>query len=459
MSRALLYIDGEYCHTLSKLKGYIIPGPKPNTRLFYELLTLQRNDLLSQWLEQGDSDEEQMLSVVLRGIHKTMNDNQLMDTLAEAFMRSGSNYSTSVDTSYLKLEEVNCIFSRGKIISLTTSDGNSFCGSIDTLIHDNSQSIKCLLRFRLKNKSVSKTYIQLVSSGGDEIYSVLVSLKDYNVGSLVNIVFPSIIINRNNFFQKYNIRIDGVNIADFKLDIVVSDLKLNVHGVSLNMIFVRGGTFMMGASEEQGSDAFPDESPTHEVTLSGFYIGETVVTQKLWRSLMYDDPSTFKGNNCPVVDVEFDDCLDFIDELNDLMKDQLNGLKFRLPTEAEWEFAARGGIQSKRYKYAGGHDIDKVAWYADNSGTLQKVGLKQPNELGLHDMSGNVWEWCSDRYGEYSNDAVRDPKGASSGMDYVLRGGAWGSAASSCRVTNRYKYNPLYQQKGMIGFRLVLSEI
>ena len=458
MSREILYIDGEYCQTLSKLKGYFICGPKPKTRLFYELLALHRNGLLIHWLEQRDYDEEQKLAAALRDVCKTQNDNQLMADLVEVFKGLGSQDFMKQGPSSLKLEGVRCIFSRGREISLSSGDGQLYWGRIDSLNEDNTQSVKCLLYFRIQKESTKKSHIQLISNNGEDIHSVIVSLKDYKHGSLVPIIFPSIKVYSKNVFEKYNIRLNGENIAVIRLDVGSCNHKLNILGEELNMVFVCGGTFIMGASEEQGNDAFRDENPTHEVTLSSFYMGETVVTQRLWRTVMYDNPSKITGKHCPVVDINFDDCLDFIDELNKIMKDQLNGLKFRLPTEAEWEFAARGGICRKHYKYAGSNDIDKVAWYEDNSDVLQKVGLKLPNELGLYDMSGNIWEWCSDIYGSYSNDAVCNPKGASSGVDFVLRGGAWDSKAVSCRVSNRYKYNPSYQPKGMIGLRLVLSE-
>lgn len=196
-----------------------------------------------------------------------------------------------------------------------------------------------------------------------------------------------------------------------------------------NMVYVSGGTFTMGGTSEQGSDAESDEKPTHNVTLSSYYICKYEVTQALWRAVMGSNPSYFKGDNLPVECVSWNDCQTFINRLN-----SYTGRNFRLPTEAEWEFAARGGNYSRHYKYSGSNYIGDVAWYDNNSGNrTHPVGTKQPNELGLYDMSGNVYEWCSDWYGSYSSYSQSDPTGPNSGSGRVERGGSWinspGSAA------------------------------
>lgn len=221
---------------------------------------------------------------------------------------------------------------------------------------------------------------------------------------------------------------------------VVEGQTFTVNGVSFKMIGVEGGTFTMGATAEQGSDAYFDESPTHQVTLSSFAIGQTEVTQELWEAVMGSNPSSFKGAKRPVECVSWNDCQTFITKLN-----QLTGKKFRLPTEAEWEYAARGGKNSKGYKYAGSNTIDEVAWYTSNSGDkTHDVVTKKPNELGLYDMSGNVWEWCQDWYSSsyYSSSPQTNPTGPSSGSGRVLRGGSWNGRARYCRVSFRNNYDP-----------------
>ena len=229
--------------------------------------------------------------------------------------------------------------------------------------------------------------------------------------------------------------------------------KFNVGGVEFKMVYVEGGTFTMGATAEQGLEALEGEKPAHKVTLSDYYIGETQVTQALWKAVMGDKPSRFKGgDNLPVEQVSWEDIVEkFIPALN-----RKTGRTFRLPTEAEWEYAARGGNRSKGYKYSGSDNIDEVAWYAGNSGDkTHPVRGKKANELGLYDMSGNVWEWCHDWYGEYSSGAQTDPKGPDKGSCRVLRGGSWFNAARYCRVSSRPDYAPDHRNF-CCGFRLVL---
>ncbi|MBQ5752216.1 MAG: formylglycine-generating enzyme family protein [Bacteroidaceae bacterium] len=222
------------------------------------------------------------------------------------------------------------------------------------------------------------------------------------------------------------------------------------------MINVKGGTFSMGATSEQ-QDSYSGETPVHSVTLSAYYIGETEVTQALWQAVMGSNPSDFNGDNNPVEQVSYDDCITFIDQLNTLLANQLPAdRKFRLPTEAEWEYAARGGNQSKGYQYSGSNTLDDVAWYGDNSGsTTHPVKQKQPNELGIYDMSGNVWEWCSDWFDSYSSSAQTNPTGPSSGSYRVVRGGSWDDDAQNCRVPRRMGIAPDRSYR-VIGLRLAL---
>ena len=224
-----------------------------------------------------------------------------------------------------------------------------------------------------------------------------------------------------------------------------------VNGVTFTMVKVEGGTFTMGATPEQGDEANEDEKPSHQVTLSNSYwIGQTEVTQELWQAVMNDNPSDFPGDaQRPVEMVSWYECQEFITKLN-----EITGKQFRFPTEAEWEFAARGGNRSQGYKYAGSNTLGDVAWYYESSTselTTHAVATKAPNELGLYDMSGNVKEWCLDGYGPYSSDAQTDPSYPSYEVNHVYRGGGWASPATECRVTFRYSNR---YWSNFIGLRL-----
>lgn len=218
--------------------------------------------------------------------------------------------------------------------------------------------------------------------------------------------------------------------------------------ISYEMVFVEGGIFQMGSND---SEAFDGESPVHSVTLSDYYIGETEVTQALWEAVMGSNPSNFKDSTKPVENVSWDDCQEFIKRLN-----ELTGKNFRLPTEAEWEYAARGGNKSRGYKYAGSNNLDEVAWYNYNSSLgTQPICTKLPNELGVYDMSGNVWEWCSDWYGNYSSSSQTNPTGPTLGSYRVIRGGSWYGDALHWRVSIRDRYSPDHRGS-YLGFRLVM---
>lgn len=274
--------------------------------------------------------------------------------------------------------------------------------------------------------------------------------------------------------------------GESSVKLTFSDSKtFTVNGVSFEMIAVKGGTFTMGGND---SEAYDWEKPTHNVTVSDFMIGKFEVTQKLWKAVMGSNPSYFKGDNLPVENVSWNDAQEFIRKLN-----QQTGQNFRLPTEAEWEYAARGGTNTSLYNgeninIRGNNNspnLDKLAWYGgncgqnytsyagcdvsnvydisgwsekqynDSKGGTHPVGLKQPNAYGLYDMLGNVWEWCQDWYGDYSSGSQTNPTGPSSGSSRVNRGGSWGSRAEDCRVSNRYDSTP-DSRNGDLGFRVVL---
>ena len=229
--------------------------------------------------------------------------------------------------------------------------------------------------------------------------------------------------------------------------------EFTVGGVTFKMIDVEGGTFTMGFTGDTPSSEEENALPAHQVTLSSYSIGETEVTQALWVAVMGNNPSRYTGDTSrPVESVSWNDCQQFITQLN-----QMTGMTFRLPTEAEWEFAARGGNMSHGYMYSGSNTLNDVSWNSNNNSTntTQPVGQKAPNELGLYDMSGNVWEWCNDYYGAYSANAQTNPTGPASGEERAFRGGAFFNSQGGHRVWFRNHSSAGHYADGL-GFRLAL---
>lgn len=295
--------------------------------------------------------------------------------------------------------------------------------------------------------------------------------KDVNADGLVDIGDVTSIIdcllNPSSADSYRFISINGDSIIDvtdvsFLIDFILSAptsgtiQSFTVNGVTFEMVAVEGGTFTMGATPEQGTYYNNSERPTHQVTVSSFWIGKTEVTQQLWIALMGSNPSYFHSSNLqPVEHVSWNDCQEFITKLN-----EATGKTFRLPTEAEWEFAARGGNKSQGYKFSGSNNDDDVAWYDSNSGgKTHPVASKAPNELGIYDMSGNLFEWCNDWYNSsyYSSSPKVNPTGPESGTMRVMRGGDWSSAYLQHRVAFRDRWLP-DQSNFKWGFRLCLSE-
>jgi len=258
--------------------------------------------------------------------------------------------------------------------------------------------------------------------------------------------------NIDNFTSKINNLKEGTlyfirAYATNELGISYGEQKSFETNRPIEMINVQGGSFMMGNNE------FYDENPVHKVTLSSFEIGKYEITQAQWRRVMGNNPSFWIGDNRPVEKVSWKDVHNFIKKLN-----EKTGLTYRLPTESEWEFAARGGNYSKGYIYSGSNNIDDVAWYMDNTtGGTNNIGTKQANELGIYDMTGNVWEWCSDWYGAYSSNDTTNPTGVESGSNRVFRGGVWSRDAKSNHLTVRYYYYYPSGSNYSVGFRLARS--
>ena len=242
---------------------------------------------------------------------------------------------------------------------------------------------------------------------------------------------------------------------------ISDEQKIVVRNLVANLVRVEGGSFQMGAqrtnpqADNYDTEARDNENPVHEVTLSNYYIGKFEITQREWRTIMGDEldwPEQYgRGDDFPAYNVSRTDALRFMEKLSAMTR-----LPFRLPTEAQWEYAARGGNNSQHYRYSGSNDVDEVAWHKENAnGTLHPVGAKLPNELGLHDMSGSLWEWCLDTYGPYPSTPQTDPL-ADSGSPFVLRGGAWTYFPTYCRVTCRDSFSG-NDASVSVGFRVAMN--
>ena len=312
--------------------------------------------------------------------------------------------------------------------------------------------------------AIKFSYLQNLAESANENIKFLGTNKisALSLPEKIKIISPNILIVKVNFSD--TVKRENQNSSETLIDNSSSSpskeseaqlppKNITVNGYSFDMIYVEGGTFTMGATSEQGDDADDDEKPAHRVKLNSYYIGKYEVTQGLWKAVTGENPS--KGDNYPVGSVSWDDCQEFIHKLN-----QKTNKKFRLPTEAEWEFAARGGNKSRGYKYSGSNTLTDVAWYDDNSyRTTHPVGKRRPNELGIYDMSGNVMEWCFDWLGAYCSYLQTNPTGPDIGSYRVLRGGDYndGIPYGHCRVAERRYDYPNFVVDDY-GLRLVLDE-
>lgn len=290
----------------------------------------------------------------------------------------------------------------------------------------------------------------IVACDGYESEEGMVKLKDSAPSNL------QVTLSRENVTSKKEVQITFPSHPFTPSNSFSNNIVIPIKdGVNIEMVKVEAGPFLMGGTVEMG-EAESDETPIHSVSFThNFYIGKYEVTQALWQAVMGGiNPSRFKGDNLPVETVSWNDCQEFINKLN-----SMTNRKFRLPTEAEWEYAARGGIKSKGCRFSGSNNLVDIAWcYINAEEHTHPVGTKMPNELGIYDMSGNVYEWCQDWYGEYRDYAAQvDPIGALEGEFRVTRGGCFWGIDKHYRASYRAKERPT-SRNYLLGLRLALSE-
>jgi formylglycine-generating enzyme required for sulfatase activity len=350
-------------------------------------------------------------------------------------------------------------------ILLSVSMQNAYCQVLPTITSDSAGLEKA--KPKVVKPAPADNNTQIIKFTTDEDCDILIDGD--NEGHLKLNMMLKIKLHKG----QYLLQVNGANAADqinetltvdetgierlysIKLK-AVTDMRVGKQaesqrsvGLKSDMVLVQGGTFSMGSD-----DGEKNEKPVHTVTVNSFYICKYFVTQAQWQAVMGYNPSLKKCDDCPVENITWDEAQTYCKK-----QSELTGRGYRMPTEAEWEYAARGGKKSDAFTYSGSNNIDDVAWYGSNAGGApHPVGQKQPNELGLYDMTGNAWEWCSDWYDEnyYGSGPAQNPQGASTGPLRVIRGGSWRSPPRDCRAVDRNFDLPDYHS-GSIGFRLVVS--
>ena len=446
MSR-ILYIGKDYCHTLEQLQQYFRIVTSAEDPLYQELLTLQLDGVIAAWLEEG-SEKERELAKKVRSLPSTLTNRDLMEKLGQLMTNQSTLYDVNL-LSYVELKDVAYALAEPSAIEIkyekVVKGDNIALGEKNLM-----EPLRLRLTFKiLKQEKEAFRLKTTLSLRGEKVNETetLLRLDNEPVGKEIvqKIYFPLLHVKKDAE-DPYLLEIRDESQLLFALQVSPEGSGMfNVKGVKFKMIKVEGGNFNMGKGRE-----------AHEIKLNSFYIGEVVVTNELWRAVMGMN-SKDGDAQLPVVGVSWNDCNYFIGKLNKITK-----RRFRLPTEAEWEFAARGGKKSEGYRYSGSNNINEVAWYVGNSNSrMHPVKTKKKaNELGIYDMSGNVWEWCHDWYGGnyYEVSPRNNPQGPSSGSGRVLRGGSWNDGADCCRSSFRNWNSPDYSYR-LIGFRLALSEL
>lgn len=448
---SILYIGNDYCYTLEQLQDYFRHISSDQDVLYNELLTLQRDGLIVQWLEEG-TETEKALAKRIKGLTKNLTNKEVMENLAEILTNKNKNFNVNF-LSYLELKEVTYALTEFKQMDVAFKSIRN--GDVINMMEEHLNGTMHLrLKFKILKREKESFNLKATLSLHQQVIHEETSCLHLNnelsgKERLLDFCIPAHKLQKGVDAYMLEVKSESQVLFSAKVSPGIPDI-FTLNGVRFKMIKVEGGTFKMGAPNND-SDSCDDEKPQHDVTLKDFYIGETVVTQALWKSVMKGNPSSCSGEDeLPVEYVSYNDITGFLAQLNDKLKDQLHGMKFALPTEEQWEFAARGGVKSKGYKYSGSNDISQVAWYYKNSNNrTHPVRKKAPNELGIYDMSGNVWEWCDSPWRSNYNTNPDSSR-------RVMRGGSFCNRERFSRVAYRFDSGPDISHC-YTGFRLVLQ--
>lgn len=442
--RTILYIGNSYCSCTAELKSIIDKSPAQESPLGKELLCALKDGTLEKWLNEGNA-EEQSLAKELPQVHAGASDSELLRKLGECFK---SNYKTQAlnISDFIVLQKVHATIGDRSATALPLKSANIYCRLNDVAINPAFH-----FNFKVEKTIGEKASLYVRIKKNDEIAGKS-ERREINLRELSNTLEADFsLLYERDIEDKTTIPLIEL-VSEFMGEETilwsrrVSCDIITVGDISFKMIYVEGGTFKMGKC---GLLNLYCVEPIHDVTLDSFFIAETQVTQELWGYIM---GGNYVGKQKPIHNVSWVACQAFIKRLN-----EKTGLKFRLPTEAEWEYAAKGGNKSKSYAYSGSNNIDNVGWNRKKyRSSAQDVKQLEPNELGIYDMSGNVWEWCHDRYDTYPSSPQVNPKGAEKGEYRILRGGSYDNNNECCATT----YRNHHHEKGRsdcFGLRLALD--
>lgn len=419
-----LYICDRFVTTLQELRTIVEEvGDNYTQKEGRQLISAACDGVLEQWLQESEGMKDSSLTLSTQAFTELAGDSERWNLIKRIF----TGKTTRHKFNFLSLLEIELSQEKSQLEKIGKGEDIT-------------------LEFHIKCKEALDEKVKL------ELQGVQREL-DMNIQGVQVVSFS--IDGSHRTTKAIELFVVGDNIPVWRRETGLSNYSFSVNGTQLIMVRVEGGKYWMGARESD-KQAASDEKPIHRVVLDDYFIGETQVTQALWKAVMSDNPSDFKGENKPVENISWDKCAEFVQRLNNmLMQDLPKGYRFRLPTEAEWEYAASGRLHN-RSTYSGSEHIDSVACYKGNSsGATKDVKTLSPNELGIYDMSGNVREWCQDWYGPYSSLIQTNPSGPATGTKHIARGGCASDEPANCRITKREAFPP--EQSKNNGLRLVLK--